>query len=99
MLTGFPALYFTRIDAQALGHLPLRQAEPSTRGGKALRDGDGGRLWVVPQELDDGREVADGWTGCVAFPVGDRGFINADLIGNLLLEEFEVEAVGANLVA
>jgi hypothetical protein len=46
-----------------------------------------------------GRNVADGRGGCVAFPVGNRGFVNTDLVGNLPLKEFEVQAALANMVA
>ena len=80
-----------RVNTQLLGHLSLRQAEHSTRGGKALGKGNGGRQQrVVTQEPDDGRNEADGWGGCVALPTGDRHFVNADLVGYLLLEEVEV---------
>ncbi len=37
--------------------------------------------------------------GCVAFPAGNGQFVNADVIGDLLLEEFEVEAMFANMVS
>jgi hypothetical protein len=36
--------------------------------------------------------------GCVAFPVRNRGFVNADLVGNLLLHEIVVQAMLANMV-
>jgi hypothetical protein len=43
--------------------------------------------------------VADGRSGCVAFPVHNGGLVNADLVGHLLLEEFEVQAASADMVA
>ena len=54
---------------------------------------------IVPKELDYGRNVSDCRTGCVAFPVRNCGSVNADLVGNLPLEKFEVEAAGADVVA
>jgi hypothetical protein len=99
MSSGFPAQQRRRINAHFLGHLPMRKAEPSARGGKALREGDGGRQRVAPKELESGRDVTDGRGDCVAFPVRNRGFANADLFGRLLLEEFEFEAAGADVVA
>ena len=99
MQPGLPVLDGRRINPQLLGHLPLRQAEPSSRGDKALREGVGGGQGIVTQEPDDGRDVADGRNGCVAFPVGSCEFVNADLVGNLLLQESEVQAALAEVVA
>ena len=99
MPSGFPIIHRSRIDTQLRGHLPLRQAEHPACGGKALREGGSGRQRVIPQELNDGRHVADLRDGCVAFPAGNGLFVNPDLVGNLLLEEIEVQAVGAETVA
>ena len=99
MPPGFPVFDCRRINPQLLGHLPLRQAERPARGGKALREGVGRGQGIVTQEPDDGRDVADGRNGCVAFPVGNREFVNADLVGNLLLQKLEVQAVLAHVVA
>ena len=98
MPPGSPAEQRRRINGQLLGRLPLRQAKPSTRSGKAIRRGDGGRHWVIPEELDDFRDIADSRGVCVASPVRNRGFVNADLVGNLLLEEVEVQAMAADVV-
>jgi hypothetical protein len=43
--------------------------------------------------------MADRRRGSVAFPIGNRGFVNADAGGNLRLEEFEVQAPFADVVA
>jgi hypothetical protein len=99
VLPGFPTLERARIDAQPLGHLPPRQAEHPAGSGKAFREGDGERQGVVSRELENGRDAADGWHGCVAFPVANRSFVNANLVRNLLLEEFEVQTARANVVA
>jgi len=37
--------------------------------------------------------------GCVAFPVGNRLFVNPDVVGNLLLEKSKVDPAGADVVA
>ena len=99
MLPGFPTLHRGRIDSQLRSHLPLRQAEHPARGDKAFRECVGRGQRVIPQELNDGRDVANGRNGCVAFPVRNGGFVDADLVGNLLLEEVEVETPGADVVA
>jgi hypothetical protein len=49
--------------------------------------------------LNNSRRVTDFGDGCVAFPTGNRRLMNADLVGNLLLEEFEVYATPADVVA
>jgi hypothetical protein len=56
-------------------------------------------LWVVTQEINDGRNVTDRRSGCVAFPVGNRDFVNPNLLGNFPLEEIEVQSVAADVVA
>jgi hypothetical protein len=99
MPPGFPVFDRRWIKAEPLGHLPLRQAECPPRSGKALRICVGWRKWVVTQEPDNGRDVADGRSGCVAFPVANRQFVNADPISNLALEELEVQAARADMVA
>jgi len=55
--------------------------------------------WIVPKELDDGREVTDRRSGCVAFPVGNRDFVNPNLLGNLPLEALEVQSTTPDVVA
>ncbi len=37
--------------------------------------------------------------GCVAFPVGNCGFVNADLFRNLPLQEIEVQTARADMIA
>ena len=54
--------------------------------------------WIVPKELDDGREVTDRRSGCVAFPVGNRNFIDPNLLGNLPLKGIEVQSSAADMV-
>lgn len=98
MSPGFPTYQCGRIDPQPSSHLPLRQAEPSTRGGKSFSKGVRQGQRVVPQELDDSRHVTDLGSGCVAFPTGNRHLVNANLVGNLLLEELEVQTARANLI-
>lgn len=53
----------------------------------------------MSKELEDGLDVMDCWVGRIAFPVGNRGFVNADLVRSLLLEKLEVEAASADVVA
>ena len=43
-------------------------------------------------------EVANCQNGSVAFPIGDGGRINADLLGNLLLQESKVQTLLAEVV-
>jgi len=90
MPSCLPALQGARIDPQPNRHLSLRQAERPAFGGKAGRERISGGLWVIPQELDDGRNVSNRRTGCVAFPVSNRGRVDADAFANLPLEEVEV---------
>ena len=94
----FPAHQRCRIDTQLRCHFPLREAKRRSRGSKALRDGIGRRLWVVADESNDGGDVADLGDGCVAFPAGNSLFVNSDLVGNLLLKEFEVQPTRANMI-
>jgi len=53
----------------------------------------------VTQEPDDGRDVADGRSGCIAFPVRKGGLINAYAVGNILLQELEVLAALTDVVS
>ena len=53
-------------------------------------------MWLVPQELDDGRNVSDRGRGCVAFPVRNRGRVDA--LRNFLLEEVEIKATPADVI-
>ena len=98
MLPGFPAIHRGRIDAKPFGHLPLRQTEPLAGGCEAFRKRVRRWLWIVPQESDDGRDVADLGDGCVDFPIGNREFVNANLFRDLLLEELEVQSSRADMV-
>ena len=68
---------------------PYRSRGGSPRGIRRVR----------AQEPDDDRDVADSRNGCVAFPVGNREFVNADLVGNLLLQELEIQAALWEVVA
>jgi len=88
-----------RINAQLRGHLPLRQAERLACSGKPFREFGGGRLRIVSQESDDLRHVADFGDGCVDFPVSNGLFVNSNLVGNLLLEEIQVQAARSDMVA
>jgi hypothetical protein len=54
---------------------------------------------LVESKLPSGRFVTDFGDGCVDFPIGNRQFVNADLVGNLLLEEIGVQPPRANMVA
>lgn len=54
---------------------------------------------VVSKESDDGRDVPDLGRGCVAFPVGNREFMDADLLGNLRLEEAKVKSADSDMVS
>jgi hypothetical protein len=78
MLPRFPIPQGTRIDTQLLRHFPLGKAEPFACRDKGLWKGHGTRQRVVPKKPDNGRHVAHSGDGCVAFPVRNRGFINAD---------------------
>ena len=80
MPPSFPALESPRINTQPYGHLSLRQTERPACGSKAIGKRVAGGLRVVPEKLDDGGNVSDRWTGCVAFPVRNRGRVNADLL-------------------
>jgi hypothetical protein len=85
MPPDLPTHQCRRINAELFGHLPLRQTEPSARGGKASWDGVGRRQRVVAQESDDGRYVTYLRDGCIDFPVGNRHLMNTNLVGNLPL--------------
>lgn len=87
-----------RINPQLLGHLSLREAERPSRRGKAFGETVANRQGVVSQEQNDGWHVANFGDGCVAFPKGNRRFVNANLVGDLLLEELEVQTPRANLI-
>jgi hypothetical protein len=47
MPPGFPTHQCCRIDAQLLGHLPLRKTWHSASGDKALREGIGRRQMII----------------------------------------------------
>ena len=95
----FPIPQSTRIDTQPFRHFPLGQSELPARRAKPFGQRFSGSEGVVAEEPDDGRHAADDRGGCVAFPVRDGGSGNADLVANLPLEEFEVEATGADVAA
>lgn len=67
----------------------------ASRCGKASWDRVETRLRVVAQEPDDRWHVTD----FVAFPASNREFVDPSSVGNLLLEEFEVQPTRANVVA
>jgi hypothetical protein len=48
--------------------------------------------------MDDGGNEAGFRWGFIAFPVGNRLRVNADLVGNLSLEEFEVQPSCPNMI-
>lgn len=98
MPSGLPALKRGRINAQLLGHFLLRQAERPACGGETFRKRVGRRQRVVTQELNNSRYETDLGDACVAFPTGNRHFVNANLVGYLLLEELQVEAARADVV-
>src|SRR6202021_1190417 len=54
---------------------------------------------MVTKEPDDGRHVSNDRGECVAFPVRNRGSADTDLLSNLLLEEFQVQTAGSDVVA
>jgi len=99
MPPGFPTLQRARIDPELCCHPPLREPEGSACGGEAIRECVSGGLWVVTQEFNDGRNVTDRSGGCVAFPVGNRDFVDPNLLSNLPLEEIEVESAAADMVS
>lgn len=61
--------------------------------------GTGGRQGVISKEPDDGWHVANDGDGFVAFPVRDRGSADTDLLRKLPLNQSEVQATGADMVA
>ena len=94
-----PAHQRGRIDAQLLGHLPLRQTERPAGACQEFWESGGGRQGIVAQKPDDGWNVLDRGLGCVAFPVGDGQRMHADQLGNLRLEEAKVQSAGADMVS
>jgi hypothetical protein len=97
--SGFPSLQRGGINAQLLGHPPLRQAECAARSYEEFSKRVGWWKRVVAQKPYDGRDVTDSRNGCVAFPVGNRQCVNANPFANVLLKEPEVEAASADMVA
>ena len=95
---SFPAHQCRRIDAQLLGHLPLRKTKHFSHTDKPVRKCLSLRNRVVSKEVQDGRNEVNLRRGCVAFPAGNGLFVNPDLVGNLLLEEVQVEATLADVV-
>jgi hypothetical protein len=51
------------------------------------------------QKLDDCRHVADGRSGCIAFPIRNRRSVHPDVVANLPLEEFHVQTTLPDVVA
>ena len=90
----FPIPQRAGINTQLLCHPPLGQAELSAGCDEAFRERGGRRQRVVTKEPDDGRHVANKRGGCVAFPIRNRRSLYADLLRNLLLQEFQVYAAG-----
>ncbi len=90
MSPRFPAHQRRWIDPQLPGHLPLRVVKHlravARRSGDELVAGEG----TVTQELNNSRHVTDLVDRCVAFPSSNRHFVNANLVGKLHSEEFEV---------
>jgi hypothetical protein len=95
----FPVPQRARIDSQSLRRLPLGQAEPPAGRAEALRQRISRRERVVAKKLNDGRKVANKGGGCVAFPARNRCAVDTDLLRNLSLEQPEVQATGADMVA
>lgn len=77
----------------------MRQAKPFARYDEPLTKGLGRWQWVVPKELNDCRDVTDLRDGCVAFPIDNRHFVNANFVSYLRLEEIEVKTARADMVA
>jgi len=98
MLFGLPAAHRTFVEAERQSQLSLRQPQRFSDRGKPLRKCLSRRNWVVSQKVQDGRDVVNLRGGCVAFPVGNCLFVDADLGGNLLLEEFEVQPPSADMI-
>ena len=48
--------------------------------------------------MNDSWHEADLGDSCVAFPIGNGQFVSANLVGNLLLEELEVQPTRAQMV-
>jgi len=90
VLSGFPALHRALVQPEQIRHLFLRHPQHFSHRSEPFNERVG--LWkgVVSQKVQDGWNVLYLRGGCVAFPVGNCLFTNADLGGNLLLEEFEV---------
>lgn len=99
MLTVFPVSDRRGIYAEFGGQLLL--GKPSYSAGvdeaswKSSRLGRG----IVSQEADDGWNVLDRGLGCAVFPIGDGQRMHPDPLGDLLLEESEVNPAGADMVS
>ena len=63
-----------------------------------LGNGSSGRERVVAEEPDDLGEMPQPWFCGLHFPVVDGGFIHAELLSDLGLEEAEVEPALAEVV-
>ena len=94
----FPIPQRAGINTQPLRHAPPGQAELSAGCGEAFGKRSGWRQRIVAKKPDDCRHVASDGSGCVAFPVRNRGSVDIDLFRNLLLEAFEAQTASAGMV-
>ena len=99
VLCCFPALPGSRVHSDPESQLPLRQPQHLSRGNEPVSECLGGRKRVIPEKLEDGRDVTDCRGGCVAFPVANGRRVDTDLLGNLFLEEISVHPTAPEVVA
>ena len=50
------------------------------------------------KEHDDPRDEVESWRGMPLFPVGYRGSVNTNLLGNILLKQTQVQTLLAEMV-
>ena len=97
--TIFPVSYSGGINAERRGELLLGHTLSPAGSGEPFGKRICRREGVVPQESDNRRDVLDRRLGCVALPVGDGQWTDPDEVGNLRLEETEVDPAGSDMVA
>ncbi len=90
--TAFPPAQRCRINVQEPGERRLRDAPFPPEGEQALAKGRSSGPGRVAEKPNDGRQEPERRVRPVEFPVGDRGLVHTYSLGDLALQQAEIES-------